>query len=251
MKSKVKIIFIFATLFAVLNLGSHFRSVNKEGDQMASIMKAYDDSTGQQPILSHVSLDSVLDQLTQVPYENLPKEYLTYTGSQKIETVLKYKYYYKVNGTDVLKYVTGHFRIGDLLSKDTFYNENLRCLPTGCEQFWLCDKKLLHKFLDLILWMKKQGYNDSAITVKNGHRHPGYNSVKGGVSRSYHMQGMAIDIKVGDINRDGIADATDKNILLQILETDIIADEGGLGRYPKSDVIHFDTRGYRARWDAQ
>ena len=35
-----------------------------------------------------------------------------------------------------------------------------------------------------------------------------------------------------------------------LIENYIIKDEGGLGLYPKSDVVHFDTRGHRARWDS-
>jgi uncharacterized protein YcbK (DUF882 family) len=55
---------------------------------------------------------------------------------------------------------------------------------------------------------------------------------------------------VGDINRNGIANAADKKIILDILEQKIIGNTGGLGLYPKSDVVHFDTRGYRARWNS-
>jgi uncharacterized protein YcbK (DUF882 family) len=64
------------------------------------------------------------------------------------------------------------------------------------------------------------------------------------------MQGSAIDIQVGDINRNGIANAADKKIILDVLEKQIIGNRGGLGLYPKSDVVHFDTRGFRARWNS-
>jgi uncharacterized protein YcbK (DUF882 family) len=217
----------------------------------ATYTRQFDDSTGQKSVWRHSQLDSVLNTLHAVHFSNLPKEYIEHTGSMEAKENLQWREFYQVRGANIYQYVVGHFRVADMMSKDTFYHENISNLPEGCDQYWLTDRKLLHHFLDLLLWMEKKGYNDSAITIKNGHRNPHYNKAVGGVPRSYHMQGMAIDLKVGDIDRNGIADGRDKQILLDVLEKDIIQDAGGLGKYPGSEIIHFDTRGYRARWDKQ
>lgn len=180
----------------------------------------------------------------------MPEWYLVYSGNNTVNVFIQYREFYKVSGTDGLMFIAGHFRIMDFLPKDSFYKKSLACLPAGCDQYWLMEASVLHKFLDLILWMRKNGYNDSAISINHGYRHPTYNKEVGGAGKSHHMQGEAIDIKVGDIDRNGIADSNDKKILLAVLENDIIKENGGLGLYPKSDVIHMDTRGYKARWDS-
>lgn len=212
-------------------------------------VREYDEKTGQTPVLTHNKLDAILSKLSKIHSSILPAEYVEYSMCGEY-AALKYKEYYVLKGEDVFKYVAGHFRIMDFMSKDSFFKVNLDSLPQGINQYWLMDARVLHKFLDLLGWMHGKGYNDSALSINNGHRHPAYNKEKGGVSRSYHMQGMAIDIKVGDINRDGAADGKDKRLILDILETKIIGAEGGLGKYPRTDVIHFDVRGHRARWDS-
>jgi hypothetical protein len=205
---------------------------------------------GQQPVYSHGLLDSQLTQLEQVEYYNLPQDYIAVSQSESQRQHLQFRRFYKVEGLRVYGFLVGHFRVADFMSKDTFFSINESQLPVGTTQYWLFDTAVLHRFLDLVLWMRSKGYNDSALFVKNGHRHPAYNAFKGGVPQSYHMQGSAIDIQVGDINRNGIANAADKKIILDILEQKIIGNTGGLGLYPKSDVVHFDTRGYRARWNS-
>jgi hypothetical protein len=212
--------------------------------------KYYDDSVGQKPVFSHELLDSQLARLEKVPYYKLPQDYIDKSESENQKNRLQFLNYFQVEGMQVFDFLVGHFRVADFMSKDTFYTLNTASLPLGISQYWLCDTAVLHRFLDLVLWMRSKGYNDSALFVKNGHRHPAYNAFKGGVPQSYHMQGSAIDIQVGDINRNGIANAADKKIILDILEQKIIGNTGGLGLYPKSDVVHFDTRGFRARWNS-
>jgi len=40
-----------------------------------------------------------------------------------------------------------------------------------------------------------------------------------------------------------------KKIILDILENKVIGDQGGIGRYPGTMSVHFDVRGFKARWD--
>lgn len=77
------------------------------------------------------------------------------------------------------------------------------------------------------------------IYITSGYRSPKYNAIIGGSKSSYHMKGMAADIK------------TDMNIkqLHNIIETMMDNGEimqGGLGLY--NSFIHYDIRGSRVRW---
>ena len=78
----------------------------------------------------------------------------------------------------------------------------------------------------------------------------------GGASKnSRHLRGEALDLIVLDVNDDGTADAADVEIVHRILDRELIGDRGGLGTYKNESgflnrqMIHFDLRGYRARWN--
>ena len=61
--------------------------------------------------------------------------------------------------------------------------------------------------------------------------------------------GEALDLRINDINDDGRRTQADKQIVLDLLEQHIIKDKGGIGKYPGTMSVHFDVRGYKARWD--
>ncbi|MEZ4883431.1 MAG: hypothetical protein R3E32_01750 [Chitinophagales bacterium] len=71
---------------------------------------------------------------------------------------------------------------------------------------------------------------------------------------SKHLSGEAIDIVVLDVNKDGKSNAKDVDIVFKILDEQIVKNEGGIGTYKKEtnflsqQMIHFDCRGYWARW---
>jgi len=118
------------------------------------------------------------------------------------------------------------------------------------EQPLLISRQVLYKFLDLLDILEALGYRHNAMSVYHGFRHPRYNREVRGASVSVHMQGLAVDIRIGDINKDGFANWDDKLIVIDILDKQIIKDMGGIGRYPNSQGLHFDVRGYKARWDS-
>jgi uncharacterized protein YcbK (DUF882 family) len=64
------------------------------------------------------------------------------------------------------------------------------------------------------------------------------------------FKGEAVDIVIDDINKDGYANKTDKDIILDLLENEIIKNDGGIGLYPGTDRVHYDIRGTRARWNS-
>jgi uncharacterized protein YcbK (DUF882 family) len=64
-----------------------------------------------------------------------------------------------------------------------------------------------------------------------------------------HLYGKALDLRIGDIDRNGKIEFDDKEIVYKILDQKIVRNSGGLGYYPKTMIVHFDTRGAWARWD--
>lgn len=72
--------------------------------------------------------------------------------------------------------------------------------------------------------------------------------------KSKHLIGNAIDFIVLDVNNDGKVNRIDVDIVFEILDTEIIKNEGGIGTYKNESfffnqqMIHIDARGYKARW---
>ncbi len=215
--------------------------------------KIYDLNHPQKPVTTKEEIDAVLKNFGLVSYLKADKNYIQYSKSdeEKYKKILIGKTYYTVKGYDIFKFLVGNFRVKDFLVKDKYYAENLNNLEEERLQYFLIDKNLLYALLELQNALETKGYNKNAFTINYAQRHPLFNREVGGVSVSYHIQGKAIDLVIGDINRDGGYSNGDKQIVLDLLETKIIKDKGGIGRYPGSNIVHFDVRGYRARWDKQ
>lgn len=215
----------------------------------------YDRSNHQTPITSSQQIKDFLNSFPVVSISKADKEYLVKTKYQEV----KYKKLAKgsqllvIKGNDIFKYVVGKYRIKDFLPNDDYYFKNINSLlfGNGSEIYWMVDKKLLFKLLELQNVLAKKGFNQSGFTIVNGYRHPAYNEYVGGAPLSRHLKGQALDLLIGDINNDGVANQKDKSIVLDFLEKDVIKSFGGIGRYPGSMSVHFDVRGYRARWDQQ
>ncbi len=77
------------------------------------------------------------------------------------------------------------------------------------------------------------------IAVNCGYRSPDHNRAVGGVANSYHVQGLAADIRPTAENADDLPELRD--ICNRLNGT------GGVGIY--DTFVHVDARGYRARWD--
>ncbi|MDW3651722.1 MAG: D-Ala-D-Ala carboxypeptidase family metallohydrolase [Bacteroidia bacterium] len=202
-------------------------------------------------INSKAEIDQVLNKLQRVPYEKLPEAYKAQTASDKspFKAMLSNKTYYVVNGDHVYKKLIGEHRIKDFLPKDSFYKRHIKNLDPLNEIYLLLDPELLYKFLELKHSLKNKGYDPEAYQLRSVYRHPLHNANVGGASRSRHILGEALDIGVRDINQDGRSNQQDKEIVLDLLDKEIIANQGGLGLYPNTMSVHFDVRGRRARWN--
>ena len=213
----------------------------------------YDLTSKQETVTQPEKIKSILNSFSTIPFSQLKKEYLSKTKYEK----KKYKDLARgtnlliIKGKNIFKFIVGNFRIKDFLPKDDFYYDNIYALGEGKEVLWIVDEKLLLKLLALQNVLFENGYNETGFTIVNGFRHPAYNEKVGGASLSRHLKGQALDLQIGDINDDGYANQKDKTIVLDFLENKIIKDEGGIGKYPGTMSVHFDVRGYRARWDQQ
>lgn len=212
--------------------------------------KKFDRVNPQKPILTYSAIDSVLNTFETISYNDLPAHYLEYSDPQReYESKLKQKTYYQIKGDQIFLYLVGTHRVEEFLTHDQYYEDNLDDLAKNRTQYLLIEKQELYFLLDFINALEENELNPDGFRIKCAHRHPTNNYVTGGASQSQHMFGNAIDIAVKDINNDKKVTQKDKEIALEIVE-DIIGSKGGVGRYPGTMSIHFDCRGYRARWDS-
>ncbi len=204
-------------------------------------------------VLTYKGIDSVLDLCEHHTYENLNEAYISFLGydTYKFSSKMKGRVFYKIYNADTSHILVGKYTIGNFLPKDDVFFEDMNPKDSSFFQYLCMDKEILYRFLDLILLLREKGYTDD-FRIKDGYRYPSFNKRTGGATYSQHVYGLAIDIYVDDVDRNGTIDKdVDKKIVLDLLDNTIIKDKGGIGRYPWSNVIHFDLRGVKARWDSQ
>jgi uncharacterized protein YcbK (DUF882 family) len=84
---------------------------------------------------------------------------------------------------------------------------------------------------------------DKPISILSGYRDEALNIKVKGAQNSYHTKAMAADIRAKDILPKDLFAIIDK----LIREKKIV--EGGLGLYTRPNGwVHYDTRGFKARW---
>jgi len=200
-------------------------------------------------ILTYSGTDSVLDSFVKVPFEQLDAKYLEYTGYKRAvyRKGIEDKIFYRITNREANRILAGTFRVIDFLPKDSLRLRSV--IDTSVVQYLCIEREVLHRLLDLVNALARQGYNKYGFKIKDGYRYPDFNNRTGGARMSQHMFGRAIDIAISDINGDGVfTESVDKKIIYSLLDTAIIRNSGGLGGYPGTNVVHFDTRGSRARW---
>jgi uncharacterized protein YcbK (DUF882 family) len=83
---------------------------------------------------------------------------------------------------------------------------------------------------------------DAPITITSGYRSPAYNRKVGGARDSYHVRGMAADIRVVGVFISTVYAWLDE-----------VFPISGLGAYPRRGDdwgwIHIDCRSTRSRWN--
>lgn len=237
---------ILISIFTLLLIGiGLFLFQNNAGT--AFFEAKYDWFNNNPPVYSKIKIDEILDSYPSLTLKALDKEYLKYTKSttSKYKDMLANGRYYPIPKKDLYKKIVGEFRINHFVCKDKYYKNS-----SQKEIYWLLDKKLLYKTLELMEALDEKGFNKHGFYIKSGHRHPAHNEKIKGASKSRHIKGQAVDIVIQDINKDGKATQKDKTIVYDLLNKKIIGNQGGIGRYPGTMVVHYDVRGTRARWDS-
>lgn len=208
----------------------------------------YYDLSHENPFVTEAKdISAILAEYPVLSYSQLDRDYLEYThsGQDKFRPMLSKGKFRLIPKEDIHRRIVDDIRISAFICKDKQH----KGVPEG-KIIWLVNEKLLLKTLEIMDSLDIRGYNRYAFHINSGHRHPKQNSRIGGANRSKHIAGEAIDISVGDINKDGYANQKDKAILYNLLDRYIIANKGGIGRYPGTMNLHYDIRGTRARWDS-
>ena len=210
----------------------------------------YDLFNKNEEVFTKDQIDEIFSDLGKINYKSLDKSYLDYTKSntKKYKNLVSGLDYFKLQRSDLNKKIVGNFRIKEFISKDKFFKDCI--LKKNEEIICVFNKELFYKILELQNELEKLGYNKNGFVIRNGHRHPRYNEEVEGARLSRHIKGEAVDIRVKDINNDGFEDKIDKDIVLELLDSKIIGDKGGIGLYPGTQSVHFDVRGTKARWDS-
>lgn len=203
-------------------------------------------------VKTQAQIDEVLASFEKIPFSKLPESYRqqTQVNEPPFRNMLQGKSFYLLKKEDIYRKIIGGYRIRSFIAKDQAYKRHIMSWDESAGLYWLVDKKLLYKFLELQQQLEAKGYDPEGFLVVNGYRPPRYNKAIGGASRSRHIVGEAVDILIRDVNLDGKADQSDKEIVLEILDRQVIGVMGGIGKYPGTMSVHFDVRGRKARWDS-
>ena len=241
---KVLVAIIVTSLALYLLITKYWRAKELWNDLTFSLIDT------QPSIRTTKQIDSIFAQFKKIKTKDLGKDYLDYSKSNipKYAKLIKGAQYYEIKGEHLFQKVVGDFRLKEFICTDKYYG--VAVTDSEASIIAVFDKRIFYKILELIKALEAGGHNANGFKIVNGHRHPQNNERIGGAKLSKHIRGEAVDIKIGDINQDGFANQEDKTIVLDLLEKQIIKNTGGIGRYPGTLSVHYDVRGYRARWDS-
>jgi len=213
-------------------------------------MNCYDVFHQNTYVSSKQEIEKILSSFEVVTLQQLPKEYLEHShlSSKKYRSLVQTIKFYKISKADCYRKIVGDNRIMKLISRDARYNK--AWYFSSDTLYWGIDKRILFKVLELQDILTQKGYDRDGFQLRSGHRTPFYNTQIRGASKSRHIKGQAVDMTIGDINKDGTFTKEDKDIVLDICETQVIKNKGGIGLYPGTRSVHIDVRGYRARWNS-
>ena len=209
----------------------------------------YDAVTNQQPVRTHSAIDQLFADFEKVgAKEKDTAQFFRHIKTSPNPELVRYSYY-KVTGPDIYRYVLDKHRLYEFLPKDEAFYQNLLEPDSGHPVYFRLKAATFHLVLDFLLQLEAKNLDTESIVVRYGYRHPMYNLEIGGALKSQHIYGTAIDLRIGDLDRSGVADSTDKAIASELLES-LVGNKGGFGNYPGTQALHVDTRGYRARWQS-
>jgi uncharacterized protein YcbK (DUF882 family) len=99
-----------------------------------------------------------------------------------------------------------------------------------------CKRVMLHPML-LNKLVEFRAITQKPVYINSGYRCSEYNQKVGGIKSSYHLLGLAADIKIEGVSA------------LDLLEIAEMIDFSGIGLYEKKNFLHLDVRPTKlARW---
>jgi uncharacterized protein YcbK (DUF882 family) len=99
-----------------------------------------------------------------------------------------------------------------------------------------CKRVMLHPML-LNKLVEFRAIIQKPVYITSGYRCAEYNQKVGGIKSSYHLLGLAADIKIEGVSA------------LDLLEIAEMIDFSGIGLYEKKNFLHLDVRPTKlARW---
>ena len=209
----------------------------------------YDYSHENNDVNTEAKIIEILSKLEKVHFSKLPKSFAEngMYNDVKYKALYQHKYFYKLKRDQTLQKIVGKWRVEDFVSRDQTHNYTY--FFDNKDIYWITDEKILVAFLKLKHEFEKNDLNWNELFVSSSHRSPGRNKKVKGAPASRHICGDAIDLDVGDINRDGTRNQKDKMKVLELCET-LIGNKGGIGLYPGTYRVHIDMRGHYARWNS-
>jgi uncharacterized protein YcbK (DUF882 family) len=207
----------------------------------------YDTRHPNPPVKSKAEVDRILSGFKRIRSSQLPNSYLRNSGMGRSLGSLP-EYFYVVEREDLHRRIVGRNRLRQVVCRDLRYRSSL--FRKDGRLYVGIDPEILHKAVELQHSLRANGYDPDAIRITSGHRTPLHNRIVGGARASRHQRGDALDLQVGDVDRNGRTNRNDKQLVLDILERRVIGSRGGLGLYPGTQTVHMDLRGYRARWNS-
>lgn len=187
--------------------------------------------------------------LPEVSWQGLPvkEKQAMQSRTRNYTDVLKRLRFKKVNAGDAYQKIFLNNRMYELTATEL---RPYRTWFGSKASFYIClEHELLQKAFYLLAVMRSKGLDYRVLSIRSAYRSPNHNDKVRGALNSMHLYGKALDIVIGDVDGSGKADMTDKRLVYEILDKQVIGNRGGLGFYPRTMIIHMDIRGRRARWD--
>ena len=242
MKKKQGYVYLLAAFtIPVLSVIACFMVTERVGDFI------YDLRHHNPTVTSKAEVDRILSGFRRVLPEDLPAGYLRQSGMQSNPSY-RPKSFYLVERKDLHRCIAGRNRLRQVVSRDMRYHSTV--FHSGRKIYLGINRGIIHRFIELQQVLRDKGYDPDAVRINSGRRTPAHNRIVGGAKGSRHQRGDALDLRIGDVDRNGWTDRRDKEIVLHILDGRIIGSRGGLGLYPGMQTVHMDLRGYRARWNS-
>jgi uncharacterized protein YcbK (DUF882 family) len=155
----------------------------------------------------------------------------------------------EINGFARYQSIGHGVKLYQLLTPDRLIGRRIRIPNLAKTQYLILSPRVFEVYGELRDVLEANGFDAQEIKITSAFRNPEYNALVNGASCSQHQVGTALDVVVGDINGDGKANQQDRQVVVDVLEHQLIKNNGGMGSYKNfPQLVHFDVRGKRARW---